>query len=137
MSFDGSGGLGVNRMFFVRNIHLIADDGQGFADGAGGKLKHGSGQDANGGQAPGLEVLFNVDDTTFKVKVQGVDREAHGEGVNAVGRVNPQTLAAGEMGRVGGHEAAKAGPVGARDQEIGGEIGGACTVKSVSLGPNH
>jgi len=30
-----SGGLGVNRTFFERNIHLVADDGQGLADGAG------------------------------------------------------------------------------------------------------
>src|SRR6266852_3181475 len=122
---------------FEKNIHSVADDGQGLADGASGKLKHGSGQDANGGQAPGLEVLFNVDDNPFPVKVHGVDREAHGEGVNAVGRVNPQTLAAGEMGSVGGHEAAKAGPVRASDQEFGGEVGGAGTVKSVALGQSH
>ena len=45
-----SGGLSVNRTFFERNIHLVADDGQGLANGASGKLKHGSGVDANGSQ---------------------------------------------------------------------------------------
>src|SRR5208282_1749621 len=129
--------LGVNGTFFERNIDLVAELGQGLADGASRKLKHGSAVDANGGHAPGLELLFNVDDNSFRVKVNGVDRKTHGEGVDAVGRVNPQSLAMGEMGRVGGHEAAKAGPVGTRDQEIGREIGGACTVKSVSLGPVH
>src|SRR6202047_5038117 len=89
---------------------------------------------ANGGQAPGFELFFHVDDYPFPVKVHGVDRETHGEGMDAVGWVNPQSLAAGEMRRTGGHEAAEAGPVGARDQEIGREIGGAGAIKSVSLG---
>src|SRR6266446_7413553 len=66
-----SGGFGVNRTFFERNIHLVAERGQGFADGASWKLKDGSGEDANCGQAPGLEVLFNVDDDPFPVKVYG------------------------------------------------------------------
>src|SRR6202140_5674930 len=89
---------------------------------------------ANGGHAPGFELFFNVDDHPFPVKVDGVDRETHGEGMDAVAWVNPQSLAAGEMRRTGGHEAAEAGPVGGRDQEIGREIGGAGAVKSVSLG---
>src|SRR6266478_7153985 len=90
---------------------------------------------ANGGQAPRFELLFNVNDNPIPVKVHGVDWKAHREGVDAVGGVNPYSLTAGEMGRVGGHEAAEARPVGARDQEIGREIGGAGAVKSVSLGP--
>src|ERR1700682_5319108 len=92
---------------------------------------------ANSGEAPGLESLFNVDDYPLPVKIQGVDGETHGEGVDTVGRVNPQSLATGEMGRVGGHEAAEAGPVGARDQEIGREIGGAGAVKGVCPGTSH
>jgi hypothetical protein len=74
---------------FEKNIHLVAEHGEGLADGASGNLKDGSGADANGGHAPGLEVLFNVDDNPFPVKVNRVDWEAHGEGVDAVGRVNP------------------------------------------------
>jgi hypothetical protein len=135
VSFEGSGGLGVDWSFFERNIYLVADDGQGLADGAGGKLEDRSGMHANGGQSPGLELFFNVDDYPFPVKVYGVDRETHGEGVDTVGGVNPQSLTLGEMGRVGGHEASKAGPMGARDQEIGREIGGAGAIESVSLGP--
>ena len=75
--------------FFERNVHLVAYYGQGFADGAGGKLEDRSGMHANSGQAPGLEFLFYVDDYPFPVKVHGVDWEAHGEGVDAVGRVDP------------------------------------------------
>src|ERR1700687_427754 len=134
MRLDGSSSLGMKRLL-EKNIYVGAEHGQGLAAGASGKFKHGNGVDANGGQTPGLELLFNVDDNPFPVKVHGVDRKAHGEGVNAVGRVNPQSLAAGETGRVGGHEAAKAGPVGACDPEIGREIGGAGAVKSVSRGP--
>jgi len=84
----------VDWTFFERNIYLVADYGQGLADGACGKLKDRSGMHANGGEAPGFEFLFYVDDYPFAVKVHGVDREAHGEGVDAVGRVNPQSLAA-------------------------------------------
>src|ERR1700687_2836715 len=98
-----SSGLGVDWTFFERNIYLVADYGQGFADGAGGKLEDRSGMHANSGQAPGFELLFDVDDYPFPVEVHGVDRKAHGEGVDTVGRVNPQSLAAGEMGRVSGH----------------------------------
>ncbi len=49
-----SGGMGVNRTFFERNIYLVADDGLGLADGSHGKLEHGCGLDANGGHVPGL-----------------------------------------------------------------------------------
>src|SRR5438270_12622377 len=94
-----SGGFGVDWTFFERNIHQVADNGQGLADGAGGKLEDRSGMHANSGQAPGLELLFNVDDNPLPVKIHGVDRETHGEGVDAVGRVNPESLATGEMGR--------------------------------------
>src|ERR1017187_5219822 len=89
----GSSGLSVDRAFFERNIYLVGERGQGLADGAGRKLKHGSGVDANGGHAPGLELLFNVDDNSFPVEVNGVDGKTHGEGVDAVGRVDPQSLA--------------------------------------------
>src|ERR1700737_3273495 len=128
--------LSMNRML-EKNIHLVAEHGQGLSDGTDGKLKHRSSVDANRSHAPGIVFLFNVNDNPFPVKVHSVDGEAHGECVDTVGRVNPQSLAAGEAGRVGGHEAAKAGPVSARDQEIGCEVGGACVVKSVSLGPSH
>ena len=37
-SFPGSSSLSMNRTFFERNIHLVADYGQGLADGACGKL---------------------------------------------------------------------------------------------------
>ena len=83
----------MSRAFFERNIDLVAERGQGLADGARGKLEHGSGVDANGGHAPGLEIFFNVDDNSFPVKVNGVDGKTHGEGVDAVGGVNPQSLA--------------------------------------------
>jgi len=84
-----SSGLSMKRAFFESNIDLVADDGQGLMDGARWKLKHGSGVDANGGHAPGLEIFFNVDDNSFPVKVNGVDRKTHGEGVDAVGGVDP------------------------------------------------
>src|SRR5260370_37523747 len=132
--FAGSSSLSMNRTFFERNVHLVADDGQGLADGACWKLQDRSGMKANSGQSPRFELLFHVDDNPIPVKVHGVDGEAHGEGMDAVRGVNPQSLAAGEMRRTGGHEAAKAGPVGGREQEIGREIGGAGAVKSVSLG---
>lgn len=137
INFDGSRGFGMNRAFFKRNIYLVADGGQRLADGAGRNLKYGSGVNSNRGQAPGLEVFLDVDDDSVAVEVDGVDWKTHGEGVNAVGGANPQALAARETGRIGSHQAAKAGPVGACDHEIGREIGGAGTVKGVSLGPSH
>src|SRR5271166_3778168 len=120
-----------------KDIYLVADGGLGLADGAFGEFKHRCSPNPHGGHAPGLELLFDVDDNPLPVEVNGVDGKTHGEGVNAVGRVDPQALAAGEAGRVGGHKSAKAGPVGARDREIGGEVGGAGAIKSVSLGPGH
>ena len=128
-----SGGFGVDWAFFERDVDLVAESGQGFTDGAGWNLKHGSGVDANGGQTPGFEVLFDMNHDTFAVKVNGVDGKTHGEGVDSPGRADPEALAGGELGGIGGHEAAETGPVGTGDDEIGREIGGASTVESVSL----
>jgi hypothetical protein len=89
ISFDASGGLSVNGTFFERNIDLVAERGQGLADGACRKLEHGGGVDADRRHAPGLELLFNVNDNSFPVKVNGVDGKTHGEGVDAVGGVDP------------------------------------------------
>ncbi len=89
-----SGSLGVDWTFFERDIYLIAHDGLGFADGACGKLEYGSGLDANCGQTPRLQGLFYVDDNPVAVEVDGVDGKAHGEGVDAVGGVDPEALAA-------------------------------------------
>src|ERR1019366_1498913 len=87
------GGLGVKRAFFERNIHLVAECSQRFADRSHGKLEHGSGSDANGGHAPGLEALFHVDDNPLPVKVYGVDGKTHGEGMDAARWANPESLA--------------------------------------------
>src|ERR1700687_1038931 len=93
-----SGSFGVDWTFFERYIHLVAYYGQRFAAGACGKLKDGSGMHANGGQTPGFEVLFNVDDYPLAVKVYGVDRETHGEGGEPGGGGNPKPLPGGEGG---------------------------------------
>ena|SRR5580692_3061431 len=129
----GLGGLGVDGVFKV-DIDLVAEGGQGLTDGAGGQLQHRGGLDADGGHAPRLQVLFEVDDHAVAVKVDGVDREAHGEGVDAMGGVDPKALAARETGGVGSHESAKTGPVGPGDHEIGREIGGAGAVEGEAPG---
>jgi hypothetical protein len=119
---------------FKIDVDLVAEGGLGFADGAGGQLQYRGGLDPDSGHAPRFQVLFEVDDHAVAVKVDGVDREAHGEGVDAVGGVDPKALAARETGGVGGHESAKAGPVGPGDHEIGGEVGGAGAVKGEAPG---
>src|ERR1700691_5929913 len=131
----GSSRRGVRRTLFEGDVYLIADCGQGLADGAGWNLEHGSGLHANCGNAPGLEVFFDVDDNSFSVEIHGINRKTHGEGVNAVRRTDPEALAACEPGRVGSYQNAKTGPMGACDQQIGREIGGAGAVEGVSLGP--
>src|ERR1700691_3027307 len=125
--------LGIERAL-EKNIYLVADRRQRVADGTSRNLKDGNGVDANRGHAPRLQALFNVNHNSFPVKVNGIDRKTHGEGVDPVGGANPQSPPPGESRRVGRHETAKTGPVASRNHQIGREIGGAGTVKSVSLG---
>src|SRR5450432_263410 len=94
-----------------KNVYLVADCGQGLADGAGRDFEYGSGIDANGSQAPGLQTFFDVDDNSVAVKIHSIDGEAHGEGVDTVGGAYPQSLASREAGRICRHQSAKARPV--------------------------
>ena len=64
-----------------------------------GSFQDGSGVCSDGGHAPGFQVFFEVDDFAVAVEVDGVDGEAHGEGVDAVGGIDPEALAARRSGR--------------------------------------
>src|ERR1700690_523357 len=120
-----------------KDVDAVAEHGGGCADGAGGELKYRGGLDADGGYPPGLQIFFQVDDVAIPVEVDGVDCETHGEGVNAVRGIDPESAAGWEGRAVGGHESAKPRPVRARDDEIGGEIGGAGAVEGVGGGMGH
>jgi len=127
-----SGGFGYGVL--ENDVDLVAYYGLGFGYDAGRKFEHGGGLNANGGEAPGFQSLLDVDYQVIAVEVDGVDGEAHGEGMNAVGGLDPKADAAGEARGIGSHEAAEARPVGAGDPEIGGEIGGAGAVEGVGFG---
>lgn len=97
-----SRGFGVDGLF-LEDVDLVAQHGLGFLDGAGGDFYYGGGVYSDGGHAPGFEVFFYVDYLAVAVQVDGVDGEAHGEGVDAVGGVDPEALAGGEVVGAGGH----------------------------------
>jgi hypothetical protein len=82
---------------FEKNIHLIPEHRLGFPYGADWELKYGLGVDANGSHTPGLEVLFNVDDNSVAVEIDGIDGKTHREGVDAVGGMDPKTASAREV----------------------------------------
>ena len=100
---------------FQENIYLIAELGCGLADSADGEFEHGGGADADCGHAPGFQAFFDVDDDAVAIEVKGIDGETHGEGVDAVGGMDPEAASAGERGWICRHQAAEAGPVSARD----------------------
>jgi len=92
-----SGRLGVERML-QKDLYLVAEGGLGLANHSGRKFKYGRSLNADCGHAPGLEVFFNVNDDAIAIKVNGVNRKAHGKGVNSARRVDPESLAARETG---------------------------------------
>jgi hypothetical protein len=136
MHLKRSGGFGVDGTF-EDDVDLVAESGRGFADGSGGKFQDGSGVSANGSEPPWLEGFFKVDDFAIAVEIERVNGKAHGEGVDAVGGADPEAAARWEGGGVSGHEPAKTRPVGARDDEVGGEINGACAVEGVGRRSGH
>ena len=93
---------------FQKKIDLVAERGGRFLNRANGQLEHRGSRDADWGNAPGFQPLFKVDNNSVAVKVDGVDREAHGEGVDAMGGTDPEPASPRKMGRVSGHEAAEA-----------------------------
>ncbi len=113
----------------------VLNSSQGEDHRASRKFQHRRGPRPDRRHPPGLQAFFNVNDDPFAVKVEHIDGEPHGQRVNAVAGKNPESLSGTETGGVGGHESAKAGPVGARDDQFGREVGRPCSVESVSCGP--
>lgn len=83
-----SGSFGVDRVF-EENIDLIAEYSLSRGDGACRQLEHRRRADTHGRHPPGFEILLNVNDHSVAVEIDGVDGEAHGEGVNAARRIDP------------------------------------------------
>jgi hypothetical protein len=136
MHLKRSGGFGVDGTF-ENDIDLIAESGCRFANGSGGEFQDGGGMRANGSETPGLQRFLEMDDFAVAIKVKRVNGKAHGEGVDAVGGADPEAAARWEGGGVSGHEPAKTRPVGARDDEVGGEVNGACAVEGVGRRSGH
>jgi len=126
-------GFGVDGAF-ENDIDLIAESGRGFADGSGREFQDRCGMCADRGEAPGLQGFFKMDHFAVAIKIKRIDGKAHGEGMNAVARADPESASAREGRGIGGHEAAKARPVGASKDEIGGEVDRASAIEGVGRG---
>src|SRR6266576_1067352 len=96
------------------------------------QLDYRRGLHAYGSDAPGFQILFQVNHSLLFIQVEHIDREAHRESVDSPRRNDPQALSCMKATGFGAHQAAKARPVGCGDGQLGGEICLARPIKSIA-----
>jgi len=119
------------------NVDLVAQHCGGFADRARRNFEHRGSLDAYCSHAPRFEIFFEMNHLAIAVKIDRINREAHGKRVNAMTGTDQEPATGRKARFVADHQSAKARPVRPRDDEIRSQIGRPCAVERLSFGDDH